>query len=59
VTNADAPQEHTQLMTNNPELYKETIDAISAFADYKEVISTGAYGEGVTIILGNDRVKKL
>ncbi len=40
-------------------MYKETIDALSAFIPYGDIVETPQYGSGITIILGNDRLKRM
>lgn len=59
VTNADAPLEKTTLYVHDEKSYKNTIDALAAFIPYSDVIETDQYGSGITIILGNDWLKRL
>ena len=59
VINAQTPQEQTILYTDDESAYPETIDALAAFISYDSVVQTGTYGSGVTVILGNDRLKRL
>lgn len=59
VTNAEAIQEQTILYTDDTSTYPETIDALAAFIPYDAVVQTGTYGSGVTVILGNSRLKRL
>ncbi len=44
---------------DQPTLYKETIDALAAFVPYTDIIETPQYGSGITIILGNDWLKRM
>lgn len=59
VINAETPLEMTTLYVDNQAAYKETIDALAAFVPYTEIIETPQYGSGITIILGNDWLKRM
>lgn len=59
VANAETPIEKTTLYVPNKNTYKETLDAIAAFVPYTEVIESVEYGEWITVIIGNDWVKRL
>lgn len=59
IENAENPLEKTTLFVDQPALYKETIDALAAFAPYTDIIETPQYGSGITIILGNDWLKRM
>lgn len=59
VDNALTGQELTTIYVSDLVHYKETVDALAAFADYKDIIETTQYGTGITLIIGNDWLKKL
>jgi hypothetical protein len=59
INNAEGALEKTTLFVDQPDLYKETIDALAAFAPYTDIIETPQYGSGITIILGNDWLKRM
>ena len=59
VANADQPKEQTTLYVDDQTIYRKTIDALAAFVPYTQIIETDQYGSGVTIILGNDWLKRL
>ena len=44
IKNSETPQEKTVLYTSDQVLYKETIEALAAFADYTEIVETEQYG---------------
>jgi len=59
IKNSETPQEKTVLYTSDQVLYKETIEALAAFADYTEIVETEQYGVWITLILWNDRLKRM
>ncbi len=59
IDNAETPLELTTLYVDEPARYKETIDAIAAFVPYVDVVESPQYWSGITIILGNDRLKRM
>ncbi len=59
VTNAEKPMAQTTIYVDDAHAYEKTIDALSAFIPYTDLIETPQYGSGITVILGNDWVKRL
>lgn len=59
IVNAESPLEITTLYVDAPEQYKKTIDALTAFVPYTDIVETPQYGSGITIILGNDWLKRM
>jgi polyisoprenyl-teichoic acid--peptidoglycan teichoic acid transferase len=59
IDNAETSLEQTTLYVDNQAVYVETIDALAAFVPYTNIIESPQYGSGVTIILGNDWLKRM
>ncbi len=59
IDNIDTPQAETIVVVPGDGRYPNTVETLRAFVDYVRVEANPAYGSGVTIILGQDYLKKL
>lgn len=59
IDNAETPLELTTLYVDEPARYKETVDAIAAFIPYADVVESPQYWSWITVILGNDWLKRM
>ncbi len=59
IDNVDTPQQDTVVYVPGDGWYPNTVETLRAFVDYVRVEANPAYGSGVTIVLGNDYLKKL
>lgn len=59
IDNVDTPVDETIIVIPGDGWFPNTVETLRAFVDYTRVEANPAYGSGVTIILGNDYLKKL
>ncbi len=59
IDNIDTPQAETVVYVPGDGRYPHTVETLRAFIDYVRVEANPAYGSGVTVVLGDDYLKKL